>query len=169
VEAALTTPGKASTVRWPWSGKRDGKVYVKNQRLNASQEQTTSSNLTDLGWVATRTGGTTAMPWSCWGTLWLGDVAGREAAPNACGVGVARLQGHSWAPNPSKGSRVNVGTIPSVPFPASSPLVGGNARRQRMLAGWDGGPVVVRARESRAHGEGVQCVRSIHADRGGRW
>ena len=120
-----------------------------------------------LGCNAHRT--TTAMPWSCRGTLWLGDVAGREAAPKACGVGVARLQGHSWAPNPSKGSRVNVGTISSVPFPASSPLVGGNARRQRMLAGWDGGPVVVRARESRAHGEGVQCVRSIHADRGGRW
>ncbi|MGB8861714.1 MAG: hypothetical protein WCC60_20840 [Ilumatobacteraceae bacterium] len=34
VEAALTTPGRASTVRWSWSGKRGGKVYVRNQRLN---------------------------------------------------------------------------------------------------------------------------------------
>jgi hypothetical protein len=144
-------------------------VYVRNQRLNASQEQTTSSNLTDRGWVATRTRTTTVLPWPCRGTLRLGDVAGREATPKACGVGVARLQGHSWAPTPSKGSRVNVGTISSVPDPASILLVGGNARRQPTLAGWDGGPVVVRARESRAHGEGVQCDRSIHVDRGGRW
>ena len=37
-----------------------------------------------------------------------------------CGVAVAMLQGHSWAPTPSNGSRVNVGTIPAVPSPASS-------------------------------------------------
>ncbi len=87
----------------------------------------------------------------------------------ACGVAVARLQGHSWAPTPSKGSRVNVGTIPVVPSPASSLLVGGQARRRLMPPGWDGGPVVVRGRENRSHGEGVQRVRSIPADRGGRW
>ena len=103
------------------------------------------------------------------GTLGLGDVAGREATPKACGVGVAMLQGHSWAPTPSKGSGVNVGTVPAVPDPVSSQLVGGNARRRLMPSGWGGGPVVVRARESRVHGEGVQRVRSINADRGGRW
>jgi hypothetical protein len=81
---------------------------------------------------------------------------------------VAMLQGHSWAPTPSKGSRVNVGTIPAVPFPASSQLVGGKARRWLMPSGWGGGPVVVRGRESRSHGEGVQRVRSINADREGR-
>ena len=86
----------------------------------------------------------------------------------ACGVVVAMLQGHSWAPTPSNGSRVNVGTIPAAPSPASSQLVGGKARRRLMPPGWDGGPVVVRGRESRSHGEGVQRVRSIHADRGGR-
>ena len=85
-----------------------------------------------------------------------------------CGVVVARLQGHSWAPTPSNGSGVNVGTIPAVPSPASSLLVGGKARRRLMLPGWDGGPVVVRGRESRLHGEGVQRVRSIKADRGDR-
>ena len=31
-------------------------------------------------------------------------VAGPEATVNACGVAVAMLQGHSWAPNPSTGS-----------------------------------------------------------------
>jgi hypothetical protein len=87
---------------------------------------------------------------------------------NGCGVAVAMLQGHSWAPTPSKGSRVNVGTVPAAPFPASGLLVGGKARRRLMPLGWDGGPVVVRGRESRSHGEGVQRDRSVNADRGGR-
>jgi hypothetical protein len=86
-----------------------------------------------------------------------------------CGVAVAMLQGHSWAPTPLKGSRVNVGTIPAVPFPACSLLAGGKARRRPMLPGWGGGPVVVRGRESRSHGEGVQRVCSDNADWGGRW
>jgi hypothetical protein len=33
----------------------------------------------------------------------------------ACGVAAAKLQGHSWAPTPSKGSGMNVGTISLVP------------------------------------------------------
>src|SRR5664279_3102312 len=37
--------------------------------------------------------------------------AGGEAMRNACGVLVARLQGNSWAPHPSIGQWVNVGTI----------------------------------------------------------
>ena len=135
-----------------------------NQRMNASQGQTTSSNLTDLGWAAVRTsivlvGGTS-------GSV---DVAGLEATRKACGVLVARPQGHSWAPHLSNGSRVNGGTSLMVPLRCPARVVGGNARRQRMLSGWDGGPVVVRARESRAHGEGVQRVRSINAECGGRW
>jgi len=85
-----------------------------------------------------------------------------------CGVVVAMLQGHSWAPTLSMGSGVNVGTIPVAPSPASCQLVGGKARRRLMPSGWDGGPVVVRGRESRSHGEGVQRVRSFHADRGAR-
>ena len=138
---------------------------MRNQRLNAPQDETTSSNLTDLGWAAARTRPAPASR----GTLWLCDVADREATVNACGVAVAMLQGHSWAPTPLKGSGVNVGTIPAVPSPASSQLVGGKARRRPMPSGWGGGPVVVRGRESRSHGEGVQRVRSINADRGVRW
>jgi hypothetical protein len=88
---------------------------------------------------------------------------------NGCGVAVAMLQGHSWAPIPSNGLRVNVGTIPMVPDPASSQLVGGKVRRRLMLSGWGGGPVVVRAQESCVHGEGVQRVRDDDALRGGRW
>jgi hypothetical protein len=81
---------------------------------------------------------------------------------------VAMLQGHSWTPTPLNGSTVNVGTIPTVPPRYLARVVGGKARRQLMLSGWGGGPVVVRAQESCAHGEGVQRVRSNSAERGGR-
>jgi hypothetical protein len=87
--------------------------------------------------------------------------SGREATVKACGVVVAMLQGQSWAPTPSSGPRVNVGTIPTVPSPASSLLAGGKIRRRSMPSGWGGGPVVVRDRESRSHGEGVQRDRGI--------
>lgn len=155
--------GRAGTARRPGSGKRDGKVYVRSQRLIAPQEQTTSSNLADLGWVATR------FHVSVWITPGPVDVAGREAMVKDCGVVMAMLQGHSWAPNPVKRFKVNVGTIPVVPSPASTVLAGGKACRRLMPPGWDGGPVVARGRESRSHGEGVQRVRRSDADRGGRW
>lgn len=32
-----------------------------------------------------------------------------------CGVVVAMVQGHSWMPIPSKGSQMNVGTVPALP------------------------------------------------------
>jgi hypothetical protein len=166
-EAALTTPGRASTARWPGSGKRDGKAYVRNQWLNAPQEshqlQPGGSGLDcsahPIGMAKSVAGRGTPGPV---------DVAGREATVKACGVAVAMMQGHSWAPTPSNGSGVNVGTIPPVPFPGSSQLPGGNAHRRPMPAGWGGGPVVVRGRESRSHGEGVQCVRGEAASSGGR-
>ena len=140
-------------------------MYVRNQRLNASQ---VTQQLQPGG------SGLQSNAHACdlmvvRGTLWSGHVAGREATSKACGVGVAMLQGHSWAPTPLNGWRMNVGTIPTVPSPASSQLVGGKARRRLMLSGWGGGPVVVRARESRVHGEGVQRVRSRTAECGGRW
>ena len=71
---------------------------MRNQRLNASQESPTSSNLTDRGWVAVRTRVHVRA------TPWLVDVAGREAMVKVCGVVMARLQGHSWMPNPLNGS-----------------------------------------------------------------
>jgi hypothetical protein len=86
-----------------------------------------------------------------------------------CGVAVAKPQGHSWAPTPSNGLGVNVGTILTAPFPVSCQLIGGKVCRRLMPLGWGGGVVVVRGRESRLHGEGPQHVRSIHADRGVRW
>ena len=103
-----------------------------------------------------------------WRTPWLVYVADREATVKACGVAVAKPQGHSWAPHPLNGSRVNVGTTPAVPSPVSSQLFGGKTCRRLMLSGWDGGVVVVRGRESRLRGEGPQRVRSNRADRGDR-
>lgn len=170
-QAAPTTTGRVSTVRWSGSGKRDGKVYVRNQRLNAPQENPPARNLADLGWAAAHTRIMVVR-----GTSGPISVVGREATRKACGVLVARLQGHSWSPNPTNGLRVNVGTIPAAPSPASMMLAGGKARRRLMPPGWDGGLVVVAGattgrggRESRPQGEGVQQVRSRQALRGGRW
>ena len=142
-EAALTTTGRASTARWCGSGKRDGKVYARNQRRKAPQAKTTSSkpDRSGLGSNAHPTGTTG------WRTPWLGDVAGREAMVKDCGVAMARLQGHSWPPTPLKGSRVNVGTTSSAPA-----IMAGKTCRRLTPAKWGGGPVVVRARESRVHG-----------------
>ncbi len=161
VEAALTTPGRVSTVRWFGLGKRDGKVYVRNQRLNASQANTTSSNLTDRGWVAVRTRAMRETPAPV-------NVAGREATLKGCGVGVAMPQGHSWAAHPSNGSTVNVGTDPTAPTPTGVVSVGGKARRRLMPPGRGGGAVVVGGRESRPQGEGRQRDRSLDAEREGR-
>lgn len=146
-------------------GKQDGKAYVRNQRPKASQvSQQLEPDRSGLQ--------SNAYPHDMfvWGTLRLVDFAGWEAVVNACGVTTAMLQGHSWTPTPSRGSKVNVGTIPPVPEQSGSqPDRSGKARCRLMPVGWDGGPVVVRGRESRPHGEGVQCVRSIDTDRGGRW
>jgi len=138
--------------------------------VERSSRESTSSNLADLGWAAARIRALVRR------TLGPVSVVGREATRKACGVLVARLQGQSWSPNPTSGTRVNVGTIPAAPSPASMMLVGGKARRRLMPSGWDGGLVVVAGattgrggRESRPQGEGVQQVRSMQALRGGRW
>lgn len=130
--------------------------------LKAPQESPPTRNLVDQGWLAART------RTSVRGTSAPVDVAGEKATVNVCGVTVAMLQGHSWAPAPLNGSAVNVGTIPAVPSPIGSQPFEGKTCRRLMPPGWGGGPVVVRGRESRSHGEGVQCVRRIRAEPGGR-
>jgi len=133
-----------------------------NQRMNASQERTTSSKSDGYGL------GCGAHLHEVRRTPWSIDIVDREATVNACGVAVAKPQGQSWAPHPLNGSRMNVGTTPAVPYPASSQLVGGKTCRSLMLPEWGGGVVVVRGRESRPHGEGPQRVCSNRAERGGR-
>jgi hypothetical protein len=139
--------------------------------VERSSRNPPARNLADPGWAAARTRIMVVR-----GTSGPVSVVGREATRKACGVLVARLQGHSWSPNPTNGFRVNVGTIPAAPSPASMMLAVGKARRRLMPPGWDGGLVVVAGattglggRESRPQGEGVQQVRSMQALRGGRW
>jgi hypothetical protein len=145
-------------------GKRDGKAHVRNQRLNASQEShQLGPGGSGLGSSAHPHHGVVR------GTSGSGDVAGREAAVKVCGVAAAMLQGHSWVPTPSNGSTVNVGTALVAPGPGRSQRSGGKARRRLTPPGWGGGPVVVRDRESRSHGEGAQRGCGINADPGGRW
>lgn len=54
---------------------------------------------------------------------------------------------------------VNVGTVSVLLYPASGLLVGGQVHRRLLMPERGGGSVVVRARESRVHGEGAQRVR----------
>ena len=70
-----------------------------NQRINASQERTTGSNLTDLGRVAVRT---SAIAEGTPGSI---NVVEREAVVKVCGVTTAKLQGHSWAPHLTNGGK----------------------------------------------------------------
>ncbi len=132
-----------------------------NQRMKASQERTTSSKPDGYGLGCGAHPRERETPGSV-------DVADREATVKVCGVAVARPQGHSWAPHPTNGLRVNVGTIPTVPSSVRFQRIVGKVCGRLMPTEWGGGVVVVRGRESRLHGEGPQHVRSIQADRGER-
>jgi hypothetical protein len=71
-------------------------------------------------------------------------------------VAVARgdAPGVELGADPADRSMVNVGSVPAVPAgPREGP---GQAHRPLLPSGRGGGPVVVRGRESRPHGEGVQ-------------
>ena len=72
--------------------------------------------------------------------------------------GVAVLRGNAPGvqldADPADRLMVNVGSVPAVP---AGPVMGsGQAHRPLLPPGRGGGPVVVRGRESRPHGEGVQ-------------
>ena len=62
--------------------------------------------------------------------------------------------------DPVKGNMVNMGTIPKSPSPSYLQYEDGQAHRRLMALGWGGGFVVVRGRESRLQGEGIQRTRS---------
>jgi hypothetical protein len=97
--AALTTTGRIGTARRSGFGKQDEKVYVRNQRSKTSQ----ASLQLEPGGSGL---GCNAHPQKLGGEL-LGwkVVFISEATLNACGVGVAKLQGYSWAPNSSNGQQ----------------------------------------------------------------
>jgi hypothetical protein len=68
-------------------------------------------------------------------TPWSNRV-GKEAMEKNCGVPMARLQGKSWAPHPSKRSAANVGTTSGLPFPSISSIEDGQVRRRPMTLRW---------------------------------
>ncbi|WP_276082661.1 transposase [Nonomuraea thailandensis] len=80
---------------------------------------------------------------------------GGEATLKVCGVGVARLPGYSWAPNRPIGCVVNVGTARGRPSARAASPADGQVRCRLSAVGRGGGPVVVRAGESPAHGQGA--------------
>ena len=86
------------------------------------------------------------------------DGAGGEATVKACGVGVAMLPGQSWVAYLVDRFLGERGNHPWSPSPPASQVGGGQVRCQLWTGRWGGGPVVVRARERRVHGEGDQQV-----------
>jgi hypothetical protein len=86
--AALTKPGRASTVEWPGSGERAGKVYARNHCRKTPQE---ARRLKLDGYGPDRD----ADPLLMSGGLLLipGFGVDREAMVKVCGVAVAMSQG----------------------------------------------------------------------------
>ena len=135
-----------------------------NQWLNPLKRGT-GSNLVDLGRAAVRV-----------------DLGDRSATPmsaanvdqEAIGEGLRRTRGEAvgeeLGAEPADWHMVNAGTVPVPPSPSSIQDGGGQDHRRLMAPGRGGGPVVVRGRESRPHGEGAQRVRSAGAGMSGaRW
>ena len=89
---------------------------------------------------------------------------------NACGVAVARLQGHSWAPHPVERFKSERGNHPDGPSPLAS-----------QVGGWEGASsadavgVGRRTRSSPSTGKpchmakGSSVFAAANASRGGRW
>jgi hypothetical protein len=113
VGAAPTTTGWVSTIRWPMPGKRDGEVQPDVNQWWNPLKHVTGSNLMDLGQAAVHV--------RDHGRLRSRMLrAGGEAMGKVCGVPMARLQGKSWAPIPSTGCTLNLGTASTLPSPPVS-------------------------------------------------
>jgi hypothetical protein len=158
VGAAPTTTGQARTARWPGSGKRDGKVQAELNQWSTPRKSRTGSNLVDMGRAAVH---------ACLRTGQRDSDAGELDRPGGHAEGLRRRRGEAAGEKlgtaPVNRDVGNVGTLPGLPFPLASQAGGGQVRRRLRALGGDGAAVVVRARESRAHGEGRQQVRGVGA------
>jgi len=82
---------------------------------------------------------------------------GRGSDSNRCkGVKIQPL----LTADPIDRITVNMGTISRSPFLSHSHCENGQVHRRLTAPGWGGGSAVVRAWESRVHGEGTQRVRN---------
>ena len=104
---------------------------------------------------------------SWWATPKPGEIAGPEAMVKVCGVAMARLPGHSWAPTSSTGRMSERGNRLGSPSWLAIQVASGQVRRRLMTRWRDGASVLVvgvathqGGRESRPQGEGRQQVRS---------
>ncbi len=152
--AVLTTTGRPGTTRQAGSGKRDGKVYERNRRVKP-RKRGTSSNLVDMGWDAAR---------DRRDQLWMVNSVTVSASTGRRPVGMPAA--YHW-----RCCRGRVGHLlrqpvcsergnhPWPPYPPGHRPGEGQDRCRLTATRWGGGPVVVRARESRVHGEGVQQVK----------
>lgn len=135
-----------------------------NQWLNLLKRGT-NSNLVDMGWAAVRT------------------VLGQPAGITRTSVIDVDVRGHDESLRRSRGeaaaeeldtdpvnrNAVNVGTVSASPFSLCIPHEDGQVHRRLMSPRRGGGSVVVRGRESRLHGEGIQQDRRRGIDTpGGR-
>jgi len=125
-----------------------------NQWLNPLKRGT-GSNLVDAGRVAVHAepihGEATPTPGN------VGRVGGHtECLRRRCGDAA----GEELGADPADRYMVNVGTVFESPSLPSRQGGNGQAHRRLTARGWDGASVVVRARESRAHGEGRQQARN---------
>ena len=124
----------------------------------------TGSNLVDMGRVAAHSSL----------VEWADSVADLACRWGGHGEGLRRSRGDAAGAKLGAGLidrfAVNTGTIPRRSPGLESIRVLGIDASSVEGAGWGGGPVVVRARERRAHGEGGQQAGSRRKGRpGGRW
>jgi len=131
-----------------------------NQWWNPLKRRTPARNLVDLGRTAAGRSSKLPMTGSAMGATPTSRWPWRKPAAYPW----RRLQGKSWAPPPSIGREVNVGTDSESPF---LPVGSGQARRQPMAPRRGGVRVVVGGRESRSQGEGGQRPRSTGDCRAG--
>ena len=145
---------------WARLSRQTGVTRV-NQWLNPLKRGT-GSNLVDAGRGAVHAELTQGEATPIRG--YVGPVGGHiECLRRRCGDAA----GEELGTDPVDRYMVNVGTISVSPNPPPSQGGGGQTRRRSMAWGWGGASVVVRARESRVHGEGRQRVRNSGTARPG--
>jgi hypothetical protein len=117
----------------------------------------TGSNLVDVGRVAVHAELTLFVGEATPISGNVGRIGGHtECLRRRCGDAA----GEELGADPADRYMVNVGTVFESPTPLPSQGGGGQTHRRLMARRWDGVFVVVRARESRVHGEGRQQARN---------
>ena len=127
------------------------------------RDSKTTLNLADMG----RCSGGAVSVYGCSSFVpcsWSGTEGRAESLRRTRGEAV----GVKLDPIPVQRFAVNVGSVLRSPFPADDQSVDGQVHRRLMARGRGRALVVVRARESRAHGEGEQEVCRAEWSLGGR-